>query len=122
MAVGDAQQEVIDRQPARDDHGWDLPRKDVVQQLLAERSGLVGKVGHLTGAEKLQALVGKLLEVARDRQGGTVQRLLSDHIVEALFAREELHLEHVLEGFEELADGNGFRASIGSGFVHGVRV
>ena len=73
-------------------------------------------------AEKLQALIGKLLEVARDRQGGTVERLLGNHVVEALLTREELHLEHVLEGFEELTDRDGFRAGIGGGIVHGVRV
>ena len=122
MPVSNAQEQVVDGQATRHDHGRDLLEKDVVQELLAERSGLVGKVGHLTCAEKLQALIGKLLEIACHRQRRTVERLLGNHVVEALLAREELHLEHVLEGFEELADGDGFRAGIRSGIVHGVRV
>ena len=67
MAIRDAQEQIVDREATRNDHRGDLLKKDVVQQLLAERSSLVGKVGHLTGTEKLQALVGKLLEIAGHR-------------------------------------------------------
>ena len=67
MAVRDAQEQVVNGQAPRNDHCGDLLEEDVVKQLLAKQSSLVGKVGHLTGAEKLQALVGKLLEIAGNR-------------------------------------------------------
>ena len=40
-------------------------------------------------------------------------------MVETLGAGEELHLEHVLEGREELTHRDGFGAGIGSGVGHG---
>ena len=42
MPVGDPQEEIIDGQATRHDYRGDLLEKDIVQQLLAERSGLVG--------------------------------------------------------------------------------
>jgi hypothetical protein len=122
VAVGDAQEHLVHVQPAGDDHRRDAAGEHALEQALAVRTGLVGKVGHLARPEELQTPEGELLEVAGHGERGTVQGLLGDDVVEALGAGEQLHLQHVLEGVEELTDGDGFRAGRGRLVGHGVQI
>ena len=119
MTVRDAQQEIVHLEAAGDHDSGDLLREDVVEEFLAHVRRLVAEVSHLARAEKLEALEGELLEITGHGERGTVQRLLGDHVIETLGAGEELHLEHVLERFEELTHRDGFGAGIGSGVGHG---
>ena len=119
MAVGATQQDVVDLEAAGDDHGGDALGEHVVEELLADVGGLVAEIGHLARAEELEAFEGELLEVTRDGERRTIKRLLGDHVVETLGAGQELHLQHVLEGREELTHRDGFGARIRGGVGHG---